>query len=127
MSGASFWEVLTVLIWGGWLVTMLWGSILALGGDRNWATIFLVTGSGGMLAGLGSLALVVFGDVTPSSMSGDGMMVVMMVGSIMLLMGMFLFAAGFVGLGAQYGAMTRRAEELEGLLGQLQGRLQSGL
>lgn len=45
------------------------------------------------------------------------------IGAIMIVLGIVLFCAGFVGLGARYGAITSRAQELETMVGELGRRL----
>lgn len=132
--------LLQLVIWVGWLVTLLWGSILAARGARNWATILQVIGTSGMLAGMLSLvigSMFFVSTMTRGMASGSGssavarsdtaLTVVMMAGGILLLLGVILFTAGYVGMCARYGATERRSRELEGLVGQLQQRIQSGM
>ncbi len=132
--------ILQLVIWGGWLVTMLWGSIMAFRGARNWSTLLQVIGTGGMLAGALSVGVgTIFMISTISSSTGPGSStssvlssglgfgIVMAVGGILVLLGLILFTAGYVGMCAKYGSTERRATELEGLVMQLQQRLPAGL
>ncbi len=125
MSSYAF--LIQLAVWGGLLLSLLWGSVLALRGARNWCTIFLVIGSSSLLAGM--LAVIGVGVLAINSVMGSGSSgftwgALAAVGGILLLVGVILFCAGFVGLGAKYGATAKRAEELEGLVVQLQQRIQ---
>lgn len=141
MSSGALGGVLQLVIIGSWMITLLWGSILAVRGAKNWSTILQVVGASSMLAGTVSfgisLVLMIsamtgsFGSAsssTPSSVAASGWAwgVVMAVGGILLLLGLILFTAGYVGMCAKYGATESRARELEGLVAQLHQRMRSG-
>ena len=115
-------ELITLFIGLGIPGCLLLGSIALLRCVKNWATIALLTGSILMLAsfgGWGLLFLSAFAIGWPSP-------VMMLVIGIMLAVGILSFIAGFVGVCAKYGVTARRAQELEGLLQQLQQRMSSG-
>ena len=114
--------------------SLLWGSILAVRGRRWWATVIMVAGSG--LQVTGALMMVVGMVVLLSRISGMGSsasltasavaptMFILGGGAIMMGLGFLGFAAGFIGFCARSGAAERRAAELEGLVTQLQQRVE---
>lgn len=122
---------LPLVIWGGMLVALLWGSILAIRHARNWATLMLMIGTCAMAAGLVvtiAVMTIAFRSLSgsssgpPSALATVG--IVMAIGGILIFVGALMFCAGFVGTCAKYGVTTRRAEELEQLVMQLQQRIQ---
>ena len=125
MSGYAF--LIQLAVWGGLLLSLLWGSILALRGAKNWCTLLLVIGASTLLAGtvaLISVGMLAFNSAMGTGSSGIAWGILAAVGGILLLVGIILFCAGFVGLGAKYGATAKRAEELEGLVVQPQQHIQ---
>ena len=125
-----FGGVLQSVILASWMLTLLWGSIMAVRGARNWSTILQVVGASAMLAGALSFVIslvVLYTTIAGTSGPGAGpgvLGVVAAVGGILLLLGLILFTAGYVGMAAKYGATESRARELEGLVMQLQARMQ---
>lgn len=118
------------------IVTMLgavflWGSFLAFRGRRWWATWMLLLGSAlqilsSVLLMVGVVMLVHFvstfshgGGPSPTPVHD-----VFLMGGIALFgVGALLFTAGFVGLCARFGPTEKRAAELEGMLHDLQERV----
>ena len=115
-------EFIILFVGLGIPVCLLLGSIALLRCVKNWATIALLTGSILMLASFG-----VWGSAL-LFMSGQdwSLLIYVLVAGILLAVGVLAFCAGFLGVCAKYGAAARRAQELEGLLEQLQQRMSSG-
>lgn len=122
--------MIQVVILGTWLAVILFGSILALRGSRNWATVLQVAGSSCLLAGVVGLFLGAFfaasalaaelssSSTSASSMAATGstMMMGLAVGGLLTLLGAVLFTAGYLGMCAKYGATERRARQLEEMI-----------
>ena len=126
-------SLLIMLVIAAWMVTLVSGSIVALRGRRSASTILLVTGSGFMLAGglayFGAIMFLMSGFMSRHLTTGGGLGTWqwMLGGSMIALgLGVVLFTGGFLGLCVRYGAMERRSTELEGLVVQLQQRMQGG-
>ena len=98
---------------------LLLGSIVVLRSVKNWATITLLAGSILMVASSGACWVALF------FRYGDPGIYVMLVAGT-LTVGVLAFCAGFLGLCAKYGVTARRAQELEGVLEQVQQRMSSG-
>ena len=115
-------EFIILFVGAGLPVCFLLGSIALLRCVKNWATIALLTGSILMLAAFGVWGLALL------FMSGQGwsILIYVAVALILLAVGILAFCAGFLGVCAKYGAVARRAQELEGLLQQVQQRMSSG-
>ena len=122
MGLTSIGSLIILFIGLGIPVCLLLGSIALLRCVKNWATIALLTGSILMLASFGVWGLVLL------SVSGEGKsaLIYALVAGTLLAVGILAFCAGFLGVCAKYGAVARRAQELEGLLQQVQQRMSSG-
>ena len=126
--------LLILAVVAGWFVTILVGSLIALRGKVNWPTIILVIGSGLMcLGGIGYFggAAYFFSSMYRSATGyGTGRPevyeVIMVVALIVFGLGLILFTAGFLGVAGRYGMAERRAAQLEGMVLQLQQRMQGG-
>ncbi len=111
-----------VMILGGWSAAMLWGSVMAVRGRRMWATSLLMIGSICMLIGtLGAAAGTVLVFRYYSSAPG----VILWISILLTPIGLLVATIGMVGVCARFGLTERRAEELEGLVMQLQQRVSS--
>ncbi|HJM63661.1 MAG: hypothetical protein QF405_15570 [Roseibacillus sp.] len=126
-------ELITLFVAGlSLLGCLLLGSILAVRHGKNWATLALLMGTICMLVSfvaMISLRWAALGLSASPSGYAQEISRGLILGSVLALLflaGTIAFCAGFVGMCAKYGITARRAQELEGLLQQLQQRMPSG-
>lgn len=131
----SMGPIVVMVVIVGWLIVLLLGSIVALRAIRSWATVLLTIGTALMMVGAIGYFVAAFYMISRVR-TGTGMYgtsgvefwtIMFGVTAIMFGLGVLLFTGGFLGVCTRYGATIRRATELEGLVTQLQQRIQSGL
>ena len=99
---------------------------------KNWATLTLLIGTICMLVSQVAMISVFWlgprSSAAPAGYDAQGMTLLILVSvlALLFLAGAIAFCAGFVGVCAKYGVTAKRAQELEGLVVQLQQRMSSG-
>ena len=105
--------LIQLVVFLGWVAALALGSILAIRGRKNWATVMLVTGVGLKVVSIVGLFATIFimtsrmssAMVSRSTVPSRDLSEIVAIGSaIGLGLGFLLFAAGFVGFCARYGA-----------------------
>ena len=112
----------TLLSYAVILIPLLVGAVLLVRAVKNWATITLMVGA--CCLTLAPLIAAIAAGIS-SSPGWEGLYYVF--GGVVLAgVGLLCCLVGAVGVGIKYAATVRRANELEGLLQQVQERIDSG-